>query len=242
MTENDTPSRSRWRPRFSLLTALLLMTIVGLTIVMVQLWREVGPLREANRSMRAMVGQLTIEDKSKVYGLQIPTLEENRWRWQIYLPPGGRNKLYAYSGHLPSLTLNPGKAWFDAVRRDSEGTADSLGGLSGEILVDCQLVKENGKWLLAKRYLQRDSNSMTSNSNKSSISQPNGDWLTDRRGTSSRSLDEGIQQSAESGEPMLLLLFMRPFFTKEPGGGESLSSPSGAADGIAIWIEGSPRK
>ena len=53
MDEPQPASNTWWRPRFrrfrfqvSLLTALLLMTIVGMAVVIVQLWREVHPLRQ----------------------------------------------------------------------------------------------------------------------------------------------------------------------------------------------------
>ena len=61
--------------RFSLFTAILLTTIVGLTIVVVVLWREVGPLRVEVRQMRAQLGKLTIDDAE---ALRQRTVEESR--------------------------------------------------------------------------------------------------------------------------------------------------------------------
>ena len=52
-----------FRPRFSLLTAFLLLTIAGLSIVVVQLWREIGPLRQEIRRYRNEIGELTIYDE-----------------------------------------------------------------------------------------------------------------------------------------------------------------------------------
>ena len=42
---------SRWRLRFSLFSALLLMTIAGMAIVIAQLWHEIGPLRKEVRRL-----------------------------------------------------------------------------------------------------------------------------------------------------------------------------------------------
>ncbi|MCI0492400.1 MAG: hypothetical protein L0Z07_05650, partial [Planctomycetes bacterium] len=55
----------RFRPRFTLLTLLLLMTIVAMAIAMIQLWREVGPLRADNRRLRQEFGYLSIRDENK---------------------------------------------------------------------------------------------------------------------------------------------------------------------------------
>jgi hypothetical protein len=80
-----TPKRS-WRPQLSLLSALLLMTIVGLAIVVVQLWREVDPLRTEVRQLREQVGVLTINDPSVVHVVGVPTDADGVMKWRIYVP------------------------------------------------------------------------------------------------------------------------------------------------------------
>ena len=91
----------RFRPRISLLSALLLMTIVGMCIVIVQLWREVVPLREEVRSYRNELGFLTIDDRTRIHGIQVPTREDG-WKWRVYFPPGGDYKLQCYTGIIPA--------------------------------------------------------------------------------------------------------------------------------------------
>ena len=59
-----TESQSR-RPRFSLLTLLLLMAIAAMGIVIWQLWSEVEPLRAEVRNLRLETGRLTIDDPAK---------------------------------------------------------------------------------------------------------------------------------------------------------------------------------
>ena len=78
----------RFRPRISILTALLLMTIVGLAIVVALQWREVGPLRRELKALRAEVGVLDIDDESKVHVVQVKEPGNFRWNWRIWLPKG----------------------------------------------------------------------------------------------------------------------------------------------------------
>ena len=67
----------------SLLTAVLLMTIVGMAIVIVQLWREVAPLRAEVRRFRDEMGQLTISDPSKFHAIEVRTSDKMIWKWRI---------------------------------------------------------------------------------------------------------------------------------------------------------------
>lgn len=72
----------------SLLTALLLMTIVGMGIVIVQLWREVGPMRREVVALRSQVGVLTIDDDKQIQVVQVREPGGFRWNWRIWLPKG----------------------------------------------------------------------------------------------------------------------------------------------------------
>jgi hypothetical protein len=78
-------------PRFSLLNTLLLMTIIGLTIVVVQLWREVGPLREEVRGLRNEVGRISVDDPTKLHAIRVDTADELTWKWRIWVP---ENRVY----------------------------------------------------------------------------------------------------------------------------------------------------
>jgi hypothetical protein len=97
------------RPRISISTALLLLTIAGMAIVIVQLWREIGPLRHEVAKLRTEQGLLVVEDSTKVHAIQLPSLvHDGVWKFRVYIPSGGRfravlvvNKI-PYSG-LPSV-------------------------------------------------------------------------------------------------------------------------------------------
>jgi len=71
------------------------MTIIGMAIVMVQLWRKVSPLREEvrqlndqNSLLRDELGDLTIEDRMKFHAIQVRTDNPMKWRWRVWIPPG----------------------------------------------------------------------------------------------------------------------------------------------------------
>jgi hypothetical protein len=76
----------RFRPRFSLLTTLLLMALVACAITIWQLWREVGPLRAEVRRLRDEVGAISIDDPTKLHAIQVETNDELLWKWRVWLP------------------------------------------------------------------------------------------------------------------------------------------------------------
>ena len=89
------------RPRFSLLTILLLMTIAGLSLVVWRQWQDVGPLREEVRRLRAEVGALAIDDKSKVHAIEVLTSEPLTWRWRVWLPTAAGAQVHIQFGGVP---------------------------------------------------------------------------------------------------------------------------------------------
>jgi hypothetical protein len=228
------------RPRFSLLTTLLLTTIVGLAIVVTLFWREIGPLRAEVRRMRTELGFLTIDDPDRACAISVPTYEDDTWKWRIYLPVGGQYSLCTSSGHLPSRAAHPGNSWFDEVRITGSGMATNGGSFEGEILLEARLVKENDEWHLVTNYSGIGGSGIrTPGKNKESIYQPSGDWLSGpyRSTSSDVTLD---QKSFEPGQSILLLHIVRPKITETPGGLRTGRRPQGSADGIAVWIEQQP--
>lgn len=229
----------RFRPRFSLLTMLLVMTIAGMAIVIALMWREVGPLRAANRQMRTELGLLTIEDPKRAHAISLPTLEDNAWKWRIYLPPGRQYSLSLWSGHLPDRVGHRGKSWFEEVRKAGTGMSES-GSNYGEFLLEARLIKDGNGWVLATQSIHRDGDNSSIGGGRTSVYQPSGDWLSDRRSRITSSDVAVSQKSFEPGEPILLLHLQRPVITETPGGGYTSQSPRGPADGVALWIEQRP--
>lgn len=236
MNDIDAKPRPHWRPRFSLLAALGLTTIVGLLLVIVQLWREVGPLRAEVRRLRSEVGSLTIEDPTKAYGISIPTFEKNTWKWRLYLPPGGKYSLHMRSGHLPARAKLPGGAWFDELLKRGSGGSSSGSTWGGEFMLEARLIQENDDWVLVTRHKSTDGPASAVSTSKNTI-YPD-EWLADSRSQSSTSdIPATKQASFEPGDPFLLLHIMRPVIKETPGGGYTITAPSGPADGFAVWIQ-----
>jgi hypothetical protein len=86
--EESANTRPRWQLRFSLLTALLLVTIVAMGIGIWRLYRELVPLRAEVRNLRSQVGALTIDDDQKFHVVRVREPGGFRWNWRIWLPRG----------------------------------------------------------------------------------------------------------------------------------------------------------
>lgn len=230
----DVPGSPLGRFRFSIRSILVTMAFVGLTLVIAQLWREVGPLREEVRRLRVETGRLSIEDSSRVYGFPIATNDGEGRRWRLYLPPGRSFTVYAYSGTLPDASSEQrDQKWFDKVRVFAIGGSLFSMGMGGEIIIDSQIENVDGRWKL-KLSSSQDNGGITTRSS-TNIVQPSGDWLSRPGRVCASSLAAGAQTEFDPNRPVLLLHLMRPDTT---GGG--VASPRGNADGIAVWIEPSP--
>jgi len=100
------PKRS-WRPRFSLLTVMLLMTIVGMGISIRQLWREVGPLRADNKRLSEERGTLVVGDPNKLHAIEIPArfAGEDRQSFRVYVPPGQKYLAFVQVNDVPKTGI-----------------------------------------------------------------------------------------------------------------------------------------
>jgi len=100
--EDERPKADVRRLRLSLLNALLLMTIVGLAIVVVQLWREAEPLRAELRGLRDEVGRLSIDDPAKPHAMQVRTGDKFAWKWRIWVPEGQKYRVKVAMQDIPA--------------------------------------------------------------------------------------------------------------------------------------------
>jgi hypothetical protein len=216
----------RFRPRFSLFAALLLMTIAGIAIVIVLLWQEVGPLRAQVRDLRAELGRLTIDDPKQAAAIQGKTMEGDYWRWRVYLPPGVTYQMCVYSGMIPPHKYPEEREWFETVKR--EGSGNVVPCEAGEFAVEARLLREAGRWSL------RTSQGTTSAWRATLI---DGDWLSERGGRGAESsLASDRQAKFRPGERIRLLVMRKPVVSQ--GGNTRVMGPAaGLAEGIAIWIE-----
>jgi hypothetical protein len=96
-----------FRPRISILTALLLMTIVCMAIVVTHLWREVGALRAENKRLNEERGTLVISDPNLLHAIRIPDrfAGDDRTSFRIYVPKGQRYVEFAQANDIPKSGL-----------------------------------------------------------------------------------------------------------------------------------------
>ncbi len=94
---------ARVRLRLSLLTAILLMTIVGLAIAVALQWREVGPLRAENKRLDEERGTLVIGDPNQLNAIRIPArfAGEGRQSFRVYVPPGRLYHAFVQVNNIP---------------------------------------------------------------------------------------------------------------------------------------------
>jgi hypothetical protein len=112
----------RFRPRISILTALLLMTILAMALMIAHLWREIVSMRAELRALRDETGRLSIEDPTKIYAMGIRTNDQLLWKWRIWVPDGAKVFLGAKWGDVPVTgvpknvemdQLEPGEQWIE---------------------------------------------------------------------------------------------------------------------------------
>jgi hypothetical protein len=229
MDEPQLMPKKSWRPRFSLLTIIFVMTIAGLAIVVVLLWREVGPLRADNRRMRNELGYLSIDDPTKAYAIQLDTLDAGPWKWRVYLPPGGKYEMCCYSGRpLPAAPSLQGRDWPAAVKSHGGGVISMSSDLQGEFMVEAMHEKKGRMWTLHFKP-----------GGSTSIYQASSEVDGDDEPVVAGSLGEK-QSKFGPAEPILLLHLARPKITKLSNGNTTSETPGGPADGVVLWIEQQP--
>jgi hypothetical protein len=122
----------RKRPRFSLLTLLLMTTAVALMTTTLLLYRELAPLRREVRTLLEERGNLYIEDATEFQAMQVATPGRHHWRWRVRVPPRSEYLLHAHGGPVPK-----------------KGYLQGGGGISlaaGEHLVGYRIAQDDESW------------------------------------------------------------------------------------------------
>jgi hypothetical protein len=130
----------RWR--FSLRTLLLLMVIAGLGMIVIVQSRRLWQSEKELSQLRDETGRLTVEDRSKVHVIAIPTDEPNTWRWRMFIPKGARYSWNLAYGDIPAEELpRPRTSSFSNAQR---------GDFEREVLITSSLRQlESGDWTLS---------------------------------------------------------------------------------------------
>ena len=116
--------RTRKRPRYSLFSLLLLMTVIALSLT---LWSETTrriPLQRQIENLRREVGEVRVAEPNKLY---VQPLEDSfdrrlQHRWRAYVPPGREGEVVVEIqqpdknrvGRM-TMALEPGESGFELV-------------------------------------------------------------------------------------------------------------------------------
>jgi len=235
MDQNDTTSASRFRPRFSLLTVLLVMALVACGITIWQLWQEVGPLRAENKRFNEERGTLVIGDPNQLHALKIPDrfAGEGRESFRVYVPPGQSYVAFLWVNSIP-------KAGFPEHRKPSD-FAGILGGghgrlfgelRPGEHIVTVNTVRHGGKADIA---LDVDSLDVSANTTKDQ-------WPT-AKPENYTVFGGGVDRTtvaADGAEPLVLLRQRIMGVARETvhvSYVTPIREPDLPLDGVLLWVE-----
>jgi hypothetical protein len=218
MDEPPSNTPTRWLPRFSLLTMILLTTIVGLTMVIVQLWREVGPLRKEVRRLRDEMGVLTVEDPTRLHAIEVRTKDEMIWKWRVWIPERAKTVLKLSWGSVP----------LDGYRTAADITTDELA--PGEQWITVTVRKAAGidKWQCVLERSPGSAIFLPISEDKQWFLTPNYDMVSGGVGTKTRMDD------AEDGRNTFLLKRHRVQLKRKPV--RALDDPD-PLPGFMLWLE-----
>lgn len=232
------------RPRIRWLTALLVVVAVALAVVAALQQRTLAPLQADARRLHAQVGFLSadvsIDDPAKAYAIALPTVDEDLWRWQVYLPPGRMYSLAIYSGSLPVPPPLPGEDWFADVRTfGSGGTPTSFQNEPpGRFVLETQLEQHGRQWWLVPKSRTEHGRGYYPSMD---IRQPHGEWLSDGHSRVVLGPVNAEQvRTFDASKPILLV------FVRRSGDGEATTvagtdgEETELADAFAIWLEPTP--
>ncbi|NOZ39608.1 MAG: hypothetical protein GXP24_05210 [Planctomycetes bacterium] len=226
------------RPRFSLLTLLLLMTIVAMATALWKLNSELVPLRQEIANYRQQLGYLTIDesDIDKIHAMKVDSQGPDEWRYRIYLPPGHNYKLGIREGRFPDRSQFPTQS--DYLAEVAANSSGSYGDWKpGEFLLSFR-IDPDVKDTTQKTWAFKVTRVGEGRKNTFTSTVP---WMADKRLWSSHSGMVGNKQkSFEADEPLVLHEVRRAILQVGIGSSYSVKSSQGAADGFLLYIEPMP--
>lgn len=133
------------RMRFSLLNCLLVMTIVAMAIGLWRLNGELAPLRTEVKRLREEMGHLVVEDETQLHAIQVSTVDDDTWRFRVWVPAGKQYWLCFQKAKIPqqgvpvkttsggSLAIDPGEHLIDLLIEPHDQREETLTGI---VMVD----------------------------------------------------------------------------------------------------------
>jgi hypothetical protein len=212
MSEAREQADDKWRPRFSLLTMLLLTAIAGMAIVIALLWREVGPLRTEVRMLRDETGRLSIEDGTKIHAIAIRTDEDHTWKWRVWVPQGTSANVRYQFGNVPKTGVPAGQG--------------------------SSFLESGEHWITLKAHRDRDGNWVASLSTKgggvgTSIG-PNDHWFDWRSMTAT---GEGVGTSSQMFDDDKPVIFLNRMRAAQVNNSRQIDKMDGPTAGFIVWLE-----
>jgi hypothetical protein len=108
MSDSNAESTAPSRLRYSTRSVLIMMAMVGLVLVVMKLRREIQPLRAEVRRLRDEVGELVIDDESKIHVIRVNTRDELSWKWRVWVPQGHAIEVHVTDDVSPKLGASGG--------------------------------------------------------------------------------------------------------------------------------------
>lgn len=215
------------RPRISMLTILLLLTIIALSVTLWQTGYEVMPLRTQAKNLRRELGQFLVEDSTKIHARGAQGVYSRVWKWQLYLPVGRSYVLNIFEGQLPEIPPDDKQGWLKTVRNSAKGFSGDL--INGQYSVDVSLEQYDGKWWCRYGYM--------SEIKATYELKPNEDWLKDLlKFTPQGDVGHQVVSTFAPDEPVILLHLRRGKI--QPAGDDwEVEEQLGTVESLVIWIE-----
>ena len=240
---NDKPATRR--PRFSLLTLLLVLTTVAAVAGMVVVYgrlklqeQEFADMRAENLRLREEQGALTIANPTKIHAIRMRERHPRTWSYRVWLPPGRDYVVASQINDLPGSAASPAFGGRNLLvdRRTIVSSRPRQTGMRlapGEHVVTLAVVEEGAHaWLAELEVRPADSGPSGGAKTGGPHLHPAVDEWPEREdfyGTGGITEHQTIADPART----LILLDYRVGHN-QPGGGGSTAD---ATEGAMLWIE-----
>lgn len=229
-------SANSGRFHFSLRSLFLFLFVVGLAFShLVASWRlkqarvhvatagrRVEAVMAENKQLRHQLGQLNIEDPSRLYAVASPfySQEDLKWRWQVYLP-SSKFRMCAAVKEIPEEGL-PAKIERVLVQRLPKG----------ECSIEAAVLRNHlGQWQFhAHCSAQSAVNLAIAESRLIELAEHRADWLVHGRGQHGSVITNAV---VRRGEPLVLMRNRASKKTTET----HFEGDLNPCDGVMLWIE-----
>jgi len=213
-----------FRPRFSILTLLILTALVAVVLSHIQTSRELSRVRQNLTTARNELSYIDADDGSKIYAVALPTFGPTQWRWRIQLPATGKYRIRSsFSSKIPESGWPVESTFHDHAFLDSRG--QPLPGGEPFILTVAVHKNESQQWVTTIQTPDRSETRRIENAPQ---------WLEAGSfiGWTYNVYGNNGTVSAAAADPLPILIYRKG--KTVPGGTTVEMQPT---DGMLFWIE-----